>query len=85
MGPRLPGTWPATVKRQAVPFGKSTEWDLTLPGRAQAPFVSGDPIQVINAIPKADQRELAAVTPTVGKSFLQAGILKLTDTGITNE
>ena len=78
-----PGTSAAPSDGKAVPFGKSTEWDLTLPAVPSA-FVSGDPIQIINAILQISANSLQ-VTQQLGKSFLQKmGILKPTDTGITN-
>jgi len=65
------------------PYGKLSEWDLTLPMVPSA-FLSGDPIQIINAILKIAQNSYQ-VTQQMGKKFLQQlGILKPTDTGITN-
>ena len=65
------------------PYGKLSEWDLTLPMVPSA-FLSGDPIQIINAILKIAQNSYQ-VTQQLGKKFLQQlGILKPTDTGITN-
>lgn len=70
----------ATVK---VPYGKASEWDLTLPAIPSA-FLSGDPVQIINAILQIAQNSMQ-VTQDLGKQFLQKlGILKPTDTGITN-
>lgn len=81
--PSAPGTSAAPSDGKAVPYGKSTEWDLTLPAVPSA-FVSGDPIQIINAILQISANSLQ-VTQQLGKSFLQKmGILKPTDTGITN-
>lgn len=81
--PAAPGSASASSDGAAVPFGKSTEWDLTLPAVPSA-FVSGDPIQIINAILQIGANSLQ-VTQQLGKSFLQKmGILKPTDTGITN-
>lgn len=66
-----------------VPYGKASEWDLTLPAVPSA-FVSGDPIQIINAVLQIASSSMQ-VTQQLGKSFLQQlGILKPTDTGITN-
>jgi cell wall-associated NlpC family hydrolase len=78
-----PGSGPAPADSKAVPFGKASEWDLTLPAVPSA-FVSGDPIQIINAILQIAQTS-AQTTAQLGRSFLQKlGILKPTDTGITN-
>lgn len=66
-----------------VPYGKASEWDLTLPAIPSA-FLSGDPVQIINAILQIAQNSMQ-VTQDLGKQFLQQlGILKPTDTGITN-
>ncbi len=66
-----------------MPYGKASEWDLTLPAVPSA-FVSGDPIQIINAVLQIASTSLQT-TQNLGKSFLQKlGILKPTDTGITN-
>ncbi len=66
-----------------VPYGKPSEWDLTLPAVPSA-FMSGDPIQIINAVLQIAQSSYQ-VTQDLGKKFLQQmGILKPTDTGITN-
>ena len=65
------------------PFGKLSEWDLTLPMVPSA-FLSGDPIQIINAVLQIAQNSYAT-TKQLGQKFLQQlGILKPTDTGITN-
>lgn len=81
--PAAPGSSSGPSAGAAVPFGKSTEWDLTLPAVPSA-FVSGDPIQIINAILQIGANSLQ-VTQQLGKSFLQKmGILKPNDTGITN-
>lgn len=69
-----------TVK---VPYGKASEWDLTLPAIPSA-FLSGDPVQIINAILQIAKNSMQ-VTQDLGKQFLQKlGILKPTDTGINN-
>ncbi len=66
-----------------MPYGKASEWDLTLPAVPSA-FVSGDPVQIINAILQIASSSLQT-TQQLGKSFLQKlGILKPDDTGITN-
>lgn len=65
------------------PYGKLSEWDLTLPMVPSA-FLSGDPIQIINAVLQIAQNSYQT-TQQLGKKFLQQmGILKPTDTGITN-
>ena len=67
----------------AVPYGTPSQWDLTLPAVPSA-FVSGDPVQIINALVGIAQNSLQT-TQQLGKKFLQKlGILKPTDTGITN-
>ena len=67
-----------------MPYGKPSEWDLTLPAVPSA-FMSGDPIQIINAVLQIAQYSYE-VTQDLGKKFLQQmGILKPTDTGITND
>ena len=78
--PAAAGSGPAAVK---VPYGDPSEWDLTLPAVPSA-FLSGDPIQIINAVLQIAQNSYQ-VTQSLGKKFLQQmGILKPTDTGITN-
>ncbi len=75
------GSGPAEVK---VPYGDPSEWDLTLPAVPSA-FLSGDPIQIINAVLQIAQYSYQ-VTQELGRNFLQQlGILKPTDTGITND
>lgn len=75
-----PGSVSANVK---VPYGDPSEWDLTLPAIPSA-FLSGDPVQIINAILQIAMSSME-VTQQLGKQFLQKlGILKPTDTGITN-
>lgn len=66
-----------------VPYGLPSQWDLTLPAVPSA-FLSGDPVQIINAVLGIAQNSFQ-VTQQLGKKFLQKlGILKPTDTGITN-
>ncbi len=66
-----------------VPYGTPSQWDLTLPAVPSA-FVSGDPVQIINALLGIAQNSFQT-TQQLGKKFLQKlGILKPTDTGITN-
>ena len=80
--PAAPGSSAAPADAK-VPFGRASEWDLTLPAVPSA-FVSGDPIQIINAVLQIASTSLQT-TQNLGKSFLQKlGILKPTDTGITN-
>ena len=77
------GTRPAPAAGVKVPYGDPSEWDLTLPAVPSA-FLSGDPVQIINAILGIAQNSFQ-VTQQLGKKFLQKlGILKPTDTGITN-
>lgn len=81
-----PGDWDRRTSdggAVTVPYGDPSEWDLTLPAVPSA-FVSGDPIQIINAVLGIAQNSLQT-TQKLGKKFLQQlGILKPTDTGITN-
>ena len=66
-----------------VPYGDPSEWDLTLPAIPSA-FLSGDPVAIINAVLQIAMSSME-VTQNLGKQFLQKlGILKPTDTGITN-
>lgn len=77
------GTRPAPAAGVKVPYGDPSEWDLTLPAVPSA-FLSGDPVQIINAILGIAQNSFQ-VTQQLGKKFLQKlGILKPTDTGINN-
>ena len=65
------------------PYGKASEWDLSLPMVPSA-FASGDPVQIINAVLAIAQNSFQT-TQSLGKQFLQKlGILKPTDTGINN-
>jgi cell wall-associated NlpC family hydrolase len=84
-----PGNWdrdgarPGPAAAVQVPHGDPSEWDLTLPAVPSA-FISGDPIQIINAVLGIAQNSFQ-VTQDLGKKFLQKmGILKPTDTGINN-
>ncbi len=64
------------------PFGAASEWDMTLPMIPSA-FVSGDPIQIINAVLQIGSTS-AQMTADMGRKFLQKlGILP-TPTGYTN-
>ena len=68
---------------QVPPYGSASEWDMTLPMVPSA-FVSGDPIQIVNAVLQIASSS-AQATAQMGKSFLQKlGILKPDSTGITN-
>ena len=74
---------PRTAATVKVPYGDPSEWDLTLPAVPSA-FISGDPVQIINAVLQIGQNS-AQVTQQLGKKFLQQlGILKPDSTGITN-
>jgi hypothetical protein len=80
-----PGDWDRAPGAAAisVPYGDPSEWDLTLPAVPSA-FLSGDPVQIINAVLGIAQNSFQT-TQQMGKKFLQQlGILKPTDTGITN-
>ncbi|CAA0091946.1 Peptidoglycan endopeptidase RipA [Mycolicibacterium vanbaalenii] len=61
---------------------RETAWDMTLPQIPSA-FVSGDPIQIINAVIKIITTSLE-ITQSLGRKFLQSIGLLPTDTGITN-
>lgn len=67
------------------PAGKvwDEQWDPTLP-KVPSAFVSGDPIAIINSVLGISATS-TQVTSNLGRNFLQSiGILKPTDTGITN-
>lgn len=66
---------PATGNRE-------TAWDMTLPQIPSA-FVSGDPIQIINAVIQIITTSLE-VTQNLGRKFLQSLGLLPTETGLTN-
>ncbi|MGE2834498.1 NlpC/P60 family peptidoglycan endopeptidase RipA [Mycobacterium sp. SMC-4] len=66
---------PATGNRE-------TAWDMTLPQIPSA-FVSGDPIQIINAVIKIITTSFE-ITQNLGRKFLQSLGLLPTPTGITN-
>ncbi|MCH9667059.1 MAG: NlpC/P60 family peptidoglycan endopeptidase RipA [Actinomycetia bacterium] len=61
---------------------RDTAWDMTLPQIPSA-FVSGDPIQIINAVIKIITTSLE-ITQNLGRKFLQSLGLLPTETGITN-
>ncbi|KMO81500.1 peptidase M23 [Mycolicibacterium chubuense] len=61
---------------------RDTAWDMTLPQIPSA-FVSGDPVQIINAVLKIITTSLE-VTQNLGRKFLQSIGLLPTPTGITN-
>lgn len=66
-----------------VPYGKPSEWDLTLPAVPSA-FLSGDPVQIINGVLGIAQNSMKT-TQKLGKQFLQKlGIIKPDSTGINN-
>jgi cell wall-associated NlpC family hydrolase len=64
------------------PFGEASEWDMTLPMIPSA-FVSGDPIQIINAVLLIVKTSLQ-VTADLGRKFMQSIGLLPTPTGFTN-
>ncbi len=87
-GPASAGSWDGRgdgpTSDVKVPYGNPSEWDLTLPAVPSA-FVSGDPVQIINAVLGMAQNSLQT-TQQLGKKFLQkVGILKPADTGINND
>jgi cell wall-associated NlpC family hydrolase len=61
---------------------RDTAWDMTLP-QIPAAFVSGDPIQIINAVLKIITTSVE-ITANLGRKFLQSIGLLPTPTGITN-
>ncbi|PRC46351.1 peptidase M23, partial [Mycobacterium sp. ITM-2017-0098] len=61
---------------------RETAWDMTLP-QIPAAFVSGDPIQIINAVLKIITTSVE-ITQNLGRKFLQSIGLLPTETGITN-
>lgn len=61
---------------------RDTAWDMTLPQIPSA-FVSGDPIQIINAVIKIITTSLE-ITQNLGRKFLQSLGLLPTPTGVTN-
>lgn len=61
---------------------RDTAWDMTLP-QIPAAFVSGDPIQIINAVLKIITTSVE-ITQNLGRKFLQSIGLLPTPTGITN-
>ncbi len=61
---------------------RETAWDMTLPQIPSA-FVSGDPIQIINAVITIITTSLE-ITANLGRKFLQSLGLLPTPTGITN-
>jgi peptidoglycan hydrolase CwlO-like protein len=81
-GDRWDGNNPSAADVK-VPYGLPSQWDLTLPAVPSA-FLSGDPVQIINAVLGIAQNSFQT-TQQLGKKFLQKlGFLKPTDTGITN-
>ncbi|MCH9641932.1 MAG: NlpC/P60 family peptidoglycan endopeptidase RipA [Actinomycetia bacterium] len=61
---------------------RETAWDMTLPQIPSA-FVSGDPIQIINAVVLIMQTSLEW-TANLGRKFMQSLGLLPTETGLTN-
>ncbi|MDG4668896.1 NlpC/P60 family peptidoglycan endopeptidase RipA [Mycobacterium sp. 236(2023)] len=61
---------------------RETAWDMTLPQIPSA-FVSGDPIQIINAVIKIITTSFE-ITQNLGRKFMQALGLIPPDSGITN-
>lgn len=80
--------WDTPGASSAAPQSNTRKWDTslwdpTLPAIPSA-FVSGDPIAIINTILGISATS-SQVTANLGKQFLTSlGILKPTDTGITN-
>lgn len=61
---------------------RDTAWDMTLP-QIPAAFVSGDPVQIINAVLKIITTSVE-ITASLGRKFLQSIGLLPTESGITN-
>jgi len=61
---------------------RNTAWDMTLPQIPSA-FVSGDPVQIINAVLKIITTSVD-ITRNLGRKFLQSIGLLPTDSGLTN-
>jgi cell wall-associated NlpC family hydrolase len=77
-----PGAGPAAPQSNTSNWDTSL-WDPTLPAVPSA-FVSGDPIAIINSVLGISATS-SQVTANMGRQFLtQLGIIKPTDTGITN-
>jgi peptidoglycan DL-endopeptidase RipA len=80
--------WETPGASSASPQGNTSNWDTslwdpTLPAIPSA-FVSGDPIAIINSVLGVSATSSQA-TANMGRQFLtQLGIIKPTDTGITN-
>ncbi|HEX9175057.1 MAG TPA: NlpC/P60 family peptidoglycan endopeptidase RipA [Mycobacterium sp.] len=80
--------WDAPAANTPAPQANSRNWDASpwdplLPAIPSA-FVSGDPIAIINAVLGISATS-SQVTADLGRKFLtRLGILKPTDTGITN-
>ncbi len=90
-----PGTGTSGAASPATPGGvnpdwdvdpstgnRNSAWDMTLPQIPSA-FVSGDPIQIINAVITIITTSLE-VTQNLGRKFMQSIGLLPTDTGLTN-
>lgn len=82
-GPVAPaaGDWDRVPGKAAAPANTS-QWDTTLPMVPSA-FVSGDPIQVINAV-LGIMNSSAQMTANMGRTFLQKLGLIPTPSGYTN-
>lgn len=82
-GPAAPGAadWDRVPGKTAAPADTS-QWDTTLPMIPSA-FVSGDPIQILNAV-LGIMSNSAQMTANMGRTFLQKLGLIPTPTGYTN-
>ena len=77
-----PGAGPAAPRSNTSNWDTAL-WDPTLPAVPSA-FVSGDPIAIINSVLGISATS-SQVTANMGRQFLtQMGIIRPTDTGITN-
>jgi peptidoglycan DL-endopeptidase RipA len=80
--------WSAPGAGPAAPLSNTSNWDTalwdpTMPAVPSA-FVSGDPIAIINSVLGISATS-SQVTANMGRQFLtQMGIIRPTDTGITN-
>jgi peptidoglycan DL-endopeptidase RipA len=80
--------WSAPGAGPAAPQSNTSNWDTalwdpTMPA-VQSAFVSGDPIAIINSVLGISATS-SQVTANMGRQFLtQMGIIRPTDTGITN-
>ncbi|UXA20270.1 NlpC/P60 family peptidoglycan endopeptidase RipA [Mycobacterium sp. SMC-4] len=81
-GAAAPGGGDADWDVDPATGNRETAWDMTLPQIPSA-FVSGDPIQIINAVIKIITTSFE-ITQNLGRRFLQSLGLLPTPTGITN-